>query len=79
VETYLTAAFWKGALDRAIKSGAQALLLLWGADAGVHILHVDWTAALEVGAGAVVISLLTSLLSSTTGEKGTTSLIPGAK
>lgn len=76
---YLTAAFWKGALDRAIKSVAQTLLLLWGADGAVHILHVDWTAALEVAAGAAVLSLLTSLLSSTTGDKGTTSMIPGAK
>jgi hypothetical protein len=79
VATYLTAAFWRGALDRAVKSVAQTLLLLWGADGGVHILHVDWTAALEVAAGAAVLSLLTSLLSSTAGDEGTTSMIPGAK
>jgi len=73
----LTTAFWIGAIDRAVKSFAQALLLLWGADAAFNIVEVDIKGALGVAAGAVVLSLLTSLVSAPIGEVGTTSFLPG--
>lgn len=73
----LTQAFWVGAIDRAVKSFAQALLLLWGADAAFNIVEVDVKGALGVAAGAVVLSLLTSLVSAPVGESGTTSFLPG--
>lgn len=73
----LTTAFWIGAIDRAVKSFAQALLLLWGADAGFNLLSVDLGAALGIAAGAAVLSLLTSLVSAPVGETGTTSFLPG--
>lgn len=73
----LTATFWTGALDRAVKSFAQALLLLWGADAGFSILDVSWPAALGVAVGAAVLSLLTSIVSAPVGDKGTASFLPG--
>lgn len=72
-----TTAFWTGTLDRAVKSFAQALILLWGADAGFSVLSVDWRSALGVGAGAAVLSMLTSLVSNRVGSPGTTSLLPG--
>ncbi len=75
----LNAAFWTGAIDRAVKSFAQALLLLWGADAGFNILHVSMSGALGLGGGAAVLSLLTSIVSSPVGDKGSTSFLPGAK
>lgn len=75
----LTAAFWTGAADRAVKSFAQALLLLWGADAGFNVLSVDVGAALGVAGGAAVLSLLTSLVSAPAGENGTSSFLPGGK
>jgi len=34
----LTAQFWAGATDRAVKSFAQSLILLWTADAGFNVL-----------------------------------------
>ena len=74
----LTAAFWTGAVDRAVKSFAQALLVLWGADAGFNILQIDVGPALGVAAGAAVLSLLTSVASTAVGDKGTTSFIPGS-
>ncbi len=73
----LTQAFWVGVVDRAVKSFAQALLLLWGADAGFNIVEVDLPGALGVAAGAAVLSLLTSLVSAPVGENGTTSFLPG--
>lgn len=73
----LTSAFWIGLADRAIKSFAQALLLLWGADQGLNILQVDFKGALGVALGAVVLSVLTSFISAPVGENGTTSFLPG--
>lgn len=73
----LTTAFWIGAVDRAVKSFAQALILLWGADAGFNVVDVDLRTALGVAVGAMVLSLLTSLVSAPVGESGTTSFLPG--
>lgn len=74
-----TAGFWTGAFDRVVKSFAQALLLLWGADAGFNIIDVNLTQALGVAAGAAVLSLLTSLVSAPVADRGTTSLLPGGQ
>lgn len=76
---YFSAAFWKGALDRAVKSVAQSLLLLWGADSGLDIVHVDWRGALAYAGGAAVLSLITSVLSAGAGDPGTTSMISGGR
>lgn len=72
-----TTAFWTGVLDRAVKSFAQALILLWGADAGFDLLTVDWRSALGIAAGAAALSFLTSLISNPLGSPGTTSMLPG--
>jgi hypothetical protein len=74
----LTAAFWTGAVDRSVKSFAQALLLLWGADAGFNILEISIGPALGVAGGAAALSLLTSIASGPIGDKGSTSFLPGA-
>jgi hypothetical protein len=72
-----SAAFWTGAFDRAIKSFAQALLLMWGFDEGFNVLEINFVASLGVGAGAAVLSLLTSVISAPVGERGTTSMLSG--
>lgn len=74
-----TKAFWVGATDRCVKSFAQALLLLWGADSGFNILDVSVPAAFGVAAGAAVLSLLTSVVSAPAGDAGTSSLLPGGR
>jgi hypothetical protein len=73
----MTATFWTGVLDRAVKSFAQQLLLLWGADQGLDVLTVDWKSALGLAVGAAVLSVLTSLASSPVGDKGSSSFLPG--
>lgn len=73
------AGFWAGVLDRAVKSFAQALLLLWGADAGFNLFEIDVLPAFGVAAGAAVLSVLTSIVSSPVGDGGTTSLVPGGR
>lgn len=75
----LTAAFWIGAGDRAVKSFAQVLLLMWGSDAAFDVLEIDVLGAVGVGLGAAVLSLLTSLVSSPVGDVGTTSFIAGGR
>lgn len=76
--TMLTAAFWTGTADRAVKSFAQALLLLWASDQGFNILEVSWPAALGLGGGAALLSVLTSIVSAPAGDKGSSSFLPGA-
>lgn len=71
------AAYWTGVLDRAVKSFAQQLILLWGADQGLNILTVDWRSAIGLAGGAAVLSLLTSLASAPIGDKGSSSFLPG--
>ena len=68
-----TARFWRQALERALKSAAQALILLWGADS-LNVVTIDWPGAAGIAAGAVVLSLLTSIVSAPAGEPGTPSL-----
>ena len=75
----LTASFWTGAIDRAVKSAAQSLLLLWGADEGLNIIEIDLGSSLGLAGGAVALSLLTSIVSAPAGDKGSTSLLPGGK
>jgi hypothetical protein len=75
----LTASFWIGAADRAVKSAAQSLLLVWGADEAFNIIEVDLGPTFGVAAGAAVLSLLTSIVSAPVGDKGTSALLPGAE
>lgn len=72
--------FWKAALERAAKSAAQGLLGMWALDK-FDALHADWKLAGGVVAGAAVLSLLTSIVSSPFGATpGSPSLVgePGA-
>lgn len=74
----LTATFWTGAIDRAVKSFAQALLLLWGASEGFNVLEIQLAPAFGFALGAALLSLLTSIVSAPAGDKGSTSFLPGA-
>lgn len=69
----MTSQFARDAIERAIKTFAQTLLAYFGASA-LDVLNADWGNALSVSAGAVVLSVLTSLLSVKLGNSGTASL-----
>jgi hypothetical protein len=58
----MTAAFWKGLGERALKTFCQALIAAIGTGA-VGLLDVDWRSALSVSAMAALVSVLTSLAS----------------
>jgi len=73
-----TVSFWKGAADRAVKSLAQQLLLLWGGTEMFNALQIDVGPAFGMAVGAAVLSVLTSIVSAPAGDPGSTSLLPGA-
>lgn len=57
-----TTLFWKDAVERAVKTFAQALLALFLVAPNTPLLAFDWPSALGLAATAVVISFLTSIV-----------------
>jgi hypothetical protein len=70
----LSRSFWRAAGERAIRTFAQAFLALAGFQA-FDVLQADWAALLGVSTGAAVLSLMTSIVASEIGDKGTPSLV----
>jgi|SRR5690242_14001212 len=60
-----TKAFWKEAAERAVKTAAQVVLTFIGLD-GAGLLGLNWTVAGTGVAGAIVASLVTSVISGAT-------------
>lgn len=70
-----TLIFWKQVAERALKTGAQALIAMFAADK-VGLLDVDWAKAGSVAAMALILSILTSIVSAPVGpDKGSPSLV----
>lgn len=69
-----TATFWKSAVERSIKTVAQALIAVFAASS-FDWLSADWQAIAGTAATAGLISLLTSIGSAGIGDKGTPSLL----
>jgi hypothetical protein len=72
--TLFTVSFWRQAAERAAKSAAQALIGMWALD-GANILHAHWDVAFGVAGGAVVLSLLTSIVTVGVGEPNSPSAV----
>lgn len=70
-----TRTFLLPALERALKSAAQALIGLLLGDFTFNIWQVDPAKALGVAVGAAVLSLLTSVVSYKAGPTGSPSLV----
>ena len=71
-----TRAFLVPALERAVKSAAQAVFGLILGDISFDVWQADWRKALGVAAGAAILSLLTSIISYQAGPTGSPSLVP---
>ena len=69
-----TSNFWRQAAERAVKSAAQALIGMWTLD-GFNVLHAHWDLAFGIAAGAAVLSVLTSIVTSGIGEPGDPSAV----
>ena len=68
-----TRKFWEDAGERCVRTMAQALLALMGTDA-LGIVGLDWAQMLSVAVGAGIMSLLTAIVATGIGDKGTTQL-----
>jgi hypothetical protein len=62
-------AFWYATAERAIRTAAQALAALLGADT-VNWLEVDWPYALATAGGAALLAVLTAVATSGAGAEG---------
>ncbi len=69
-----TITYWKEMVDRAIKSGAQAVLLGLGLGEGLNAFEMNWMLALGFALGGVALSVLTTLASAGLGQKGSASI-----
>lgn len=58
-----TAAFWRATVERAIRTAAQALLAVLGADA-TGVLDAPWAGALSAAALSAVLAVLTAVAAS---------------
>jgi len=67
-----TLTFWKDAVERAIRTAAQALLALWATDVS-GVLAVDWVQAGSVSALAALMSVLMSVAATGTGSQDSAS------
>jgi hypothetical protein len=74
-EYMFTKIFWLGTLERAVKTFAQALLLVFVGDNAYNVISVNWPESLALAATGALISVLTSLVSSRIGEKNSPSLV----
>lgn len=61
--------FWKAAGERAVKTLAQTLVALIGANA-VSVMDLDWGQMLGVAGTATILSVLTSIASANFGNTG---------
>lgn len=57
--------FWRGAAERAVKTFAQALIAVLGAD-GFGLLNAPWLTALSTAGMAALLSVLTSVATADT-------------
>lgn len=72
----LSKSFWVGALERAVKTAAQVLLVtFFAADQAANAWEMDWADMGGVALAGAVLSILTSLVSAPFGPKGDPSLV----
>ena len=71
-----TRLFWRETAERAAKSAAQSLLLLWAGDSAFDLLNADPRVAGGIAAGAAVLSVLTSIASTSIGDSRSPAALP---
>lgn len=69
MSTLLTSRFWVAAVERAVKTWAQSMVALIGANA-VAVTDLDWLQLFAVSGTAAIVSLLTSVASAGIGPHG---------
>lgn len=72
MSTLTTRAFWRDAIERAVKTAAQFALGAIGADQ-LDVVSADWGGIVSLAVGGAVLSILTSIGSA--GKTGTASMV----
>lgn len=70
-----TKTFWLRTLERAVKTFAQSLLVVFLGDTAYNVISVNWPEALGLAATGALLSVLTSVASSQWGDKHSPSLV----
>lgn len=73
--TIYTKEFWKDAVERAVKTAAQAGILAIGASEGFNLFDLDPTVFAGFALGGAFLSILMSIASSGVNKEGSASLI----
>lgn len=75
MESLTNKLFWLRTAERAIKTFAQSLALVFLGDSAYNVINVNWPESLGLAATGALLSVLTSVGSSTVGVKTSPSLI----
>lgn len=67
--------FWVRTTERAVKTFAQSLALVFLGDQAYDVISVDWASALGLAATGALLSVLTSIGSTAVGESDSPSLV----
>ncbi len=67
--------FWRETIERAIKSGAQAVILALGASEGLDLFEMDLLLLLGAAGAGALLSILTSLTTVSVGASNSPSAI----
>ena len=67
--------FWTSALERAVKTAAQSVLLAVGADQGFDALTADWATIGGFALGGAVLSILSSMASTAVSDPESPSIV----
>ena len=67
--------FWRETIERAVKSGAQAVILALGASEGLDLFEMDLLLLLGAAGAGSVLSVLTSLTTISIGASNSPSAI----
>jgi hypothetical protein len=74
VFTNLSRTFWKGAVERAVKTAIQVFVALLSAG-NFGLLSAPWSSALSTAGMAALLSLLTSVISEPVGQRQSPSVV----
>lgn len=72
-----TAAFWREAIERAIKTAAQSIATFFTIGEATNLYEMDWRLILSSAAVGAGYSVLTSIASAPLGRKESPSLVQG--
>lgn len=72
-----TKEFWSKATERAVKTLAQFVLVMFGGEA-FNIFTLNWVEFAGIALAGVIVSYATSIVSANFGEKGDPSLVSKA-